>query len=741
MNFLRELNSKQREAVQCVEGPLTVVAGPGSGKTRVLTYRISYLISIGVPAYQILALTFTNRAANEMKSRIIQLVGEKSSQVWMGTFHSIFARILRRECDKLGFEKNFSIYDTADSLSLIKNVMDEIGIPTQQFNPQAIRSRISIAKNQLISPDEAAQQANDLFDEKCAVIYHHYQVKLKKNNAMDFDDLLQKPIELFRHHKQLLEKYQGRFRFILIDEYQDTNRAQYTIVNLLASRYKNICVVGDDAQSIYSFRGADLRNMLDFERDYPDRKLIRLEQNYRSTKVILRAADTIIKNNLDQIEKNLWTDNGEGENITILDCADDREEGSAIVEKIYEEVRGKNADLKDIAVMYRTNAQSRALEDALRRNSIPYTIVGGIEFYQRKEIKDVLAYFRLLVNPRDDESFQRVFNYPVRGIGVRGLEKIKSVAVKENLSLLDASGCIISGDDLSQKTRRGLTEFFDLIAKYRGMLTRMSISELSRSLVDEIGILKIFKEEGRPESMARWENVQELLAAISEFGEKYQHAVLEDFLQDVALVSALDELDSSPNSVTLLTLHSAKGLEFPLVFISGLEEGLVPFYSNTLDQKELEEERRLCYVGITRAMKKVYLSHVHTRYRAGELTYQTPSRFLEEMGKEGIEIEHRTVRSRPVWGDRYEKSRKSDPVSNSNQEVADDHYHRDVMPDYENDGGGNEPHVGELVEHEIFGRGKVLVISGKGESRKAVVDFSTVGRKNLLLRYARLKVL
>ncbi len=740
MGLLQDLNPRQREAVQCVEGPLTIVAGPGSGKTRVLTFRIAYLISIGVPPYQILALTFTNKAANEMKSRIVELVGEKSSQVWMGTFHSIFARILRRECDKLGFEKNFSIYDTTDGLSLIRSVMEELTISTQQFNPQAIRARISIAKNQLVSPEEFARQALELFEEKCALIYGRYQQKLGQNNAMDFDDLLLKPIELFRAHKKTLATYQDKFRFILIDEYQDTNRAQYVLVNLLADRYRNICVVGDDAQSIYSFRGADLRNMLDFERDYPERKLIRLEQNYRSTKTILRTADAIIKNNVDQIEKSLWTENQTGEEVVIIACDDDRDEGAAIVETIYAGTRHQDFDLRDIAVMYRTNAQSRAIEDALRRNSIPYTIVGGTEFYQRKEIKDVLAYLRLLVNPNDDESFLRVVNYPARGIGEQTLRKLKSFGIQQRLSLLRSAPLFIQRNDLPQRMSRSLRGFLSVIEKYKSLLTTMSLSELSRSLVDELGILRQLKEEGTVESMARWENVQELLAAISEFADKKGGALLEDFLQDVALVSAVDELDTTHNTVTLLTLHSAKGLEFPMVFIAGLEEGLLPFYTQAVDRINLEEERRLCYVGITRAMRKLFLSHARARYRAGELSYQTPSRFLQELGSDGVVTIYRTPHKRARASDRISRGGLTSGIGKTIRTLTDDDYHRDFMPDYEAGSDGDEQlQIGALVEHEIFGRGKVIALSGKGESRKAVVDFQTIGRKNLLLRYARLK--
>jgi len=739
MQFIQDLNPKQREAVKSVEGPVMVVAGPGSGKTRVLTYRIAYLIHIGVPAYNILALTFTNKAATEMKERIVQIVGEKSKQLWMGTFHSILARILRVEGEKLGFGRNFTIYDSADSLSLIKHIMSIKGIPAQQFAPQAVRSRISSAKNQLVMPDEYARAATDLFEEKTAALYLEYQKQLKQNNAMDFDDLLLKPIELFNGNKKLLEKYHDRFRFILIDEYQDTNRAQYVLIRLLAQKQRNVCVVGDDAQSIYAFRGADIRNILDFERDYPDARVIRLEQNYRSTKTILDAADRVIKHNVDQIVKNLWTENHDGEKIALLTCEDDREEAAMIVQKVYEEIHRRKIDLSQIAIMYRTNAQSRAIEDALRRDSVPYVIVGGIEFYQRKEVKDALAYFRVLVNQKDDESFLRIVNYPGRGIGEAAIERLRSFANTRQLSLLGAAGAAGMIDGLTAKARKGLDEVSTLFTKYDQLKSQMSVSELCRALIDELGILRMFKDEGTPDAMARWENVQELLSAITEFSERRPESILDDFLQDVTLVSDVDSLDGSQNAVTLMTLHSAKGLEYRVVFITGLEEGLLPFSSSALDRKEVEEERRLYYVGITRAMEKLYLSHARIRYRFGEMSYQSPSRFLDELDATRLETvntrERFTSRSmHPVPSARQDRTRK-----HADHEA---HYESDVMPDYENDSQAVQHlRVGGFVEHALFGKGKVLNIAGTGEATKAVVDFPSVGRKNLLLRYAHLKVL
>ncbi len=512
-SFLHGLNPTQQEAVKSVQGPVMVVAGPGSGKTRVLTYRIAHLIEIGVPAWQILALTFTNKAASEMKERIVGLVGEKSSQLWMGTFHSIFARILRTECERLGFQRTFTIYDTQDSLGLVKGCMESFGISWQRFNPQAVRSRISSAKNMLQTPEEAAGKAIDIFEEKAAQVYAEYNRRLRQFNAMDFDDLLLKPIELFQAHRDVLAKYQDRFRFILIDEYQDTNRAQYTLIRLLADRHKNICVVGDDAQSIYAFRGADIRNILDFERDYPEAKTIRLEQNYRSTKAILAAADSLIKHNVDQIPKDLWTENVEGEPISVIACDDDKDEGATIVARIFEESRRLKLDLKEVAIMYRTNAQSRSLEDALRRQNIPYAIVGGVEFYQRKEVKDAMAYLRVLVNPRDQESVLRVINLPTRGLGDVAMERILEFVAAQKIDLPTVALRAAEITTLTPKARNGLHAFGALIEKYRRMSTEMSVGELSRAYIDEIGLLAMFKEEGSPEAMARWDNVQELLSA------------------------------------------------------------------------------------------------------------------------------------------------------------------------------------------------------------------------------------
>lgn len=756
MSFLQDLNPVQREAVQTVHGPVMVVAGAGSGKTRVLTYRIAYLISLGVPAYRILALTFTNKAAGEMKTRIISLAGEKSTQVWMGTFHSMFARILRNECERLGFQRNFSIYDTDDSLSLIKNVQRSLGISAHQFNPQAMRAHISAAKNRCISPEEFAERAGDFFEEKTSRVYLEYQKRLKQFNAMDFDDLLLKPIELFQNHKKVLEAYQDRFRYVLVDEYQDTNRAQYVVLKLLADKFRNICVVGDDAQSIYAFRGAEIRNILDFEREFSDCKVFRLEQNYRSTKTILSAADRMIKNNVDQIQKNLWTENPEGDAVSLLICDDDKDESQRIVDHLQKKIVKMKLELREIAILYRTNAQSRSLEDALRRNGLPYVIVGGVEFYKRKEIKDVLAYVRLIVNLRDDESFLRIINVPTRRIGNTSIERLQSFAGKHTYSLWEAleTLCRHTSQDMSRlfevspHSLKNYRKFYELMVKYKRLSSELSPSEFTRVLVDELGVLRDLKEEGTPEALARWENIQELLSAVTEYFTDNPGATLENFLQEVSLIADIDKWDETRNAVTLMTAHAAKGLEFPVVFVTGLEEGLFPLYTSILEQKELEEERRLFYVAMTRTKRKLFLSYARSRYRFGNITYQSPSRFLDEIDQQVVQTEHgrksvsgllarREVNNNRLHGPGHRLrggSRRSASIT--------DRYFSDEHPDYESESQVEHTfRVGVRVEHEVFGRGKVIEIAGRGESTQAIVDFQSVGRKKLLLKYAHLRIL
>jgi len=750
MSFLHDLNPAQQAAVKAIDGPVMIIAGAGSGKTRALTYRVAYLISLGVRPFEILALTFTNKAANEMKSRIIDLVGKDSQDLWMGTFHSVLARILRIEAEKIGYGRNFTIYDTDDSLSVMKAIMGSLGLSQQQFSPHAMRSRISLAKNHMIRPEEYARSAADLFEEKTALVYEQYERGLRSSNAMDFDDLLIKPIDLFDRSPKTLEKYQHRFKYILVDEYQDTNRAQYVLIKKLGNYHRNLCVVGDDAQSIYAFRGADIRNILDFENDYPDCRIFRLEQNYRSTKTILGAADQIIKNNRDQISKNLWTNNPQGEQVTLLEVEDEKDEGDQIALAILHESSRLKLDLKDFAILYRTNAQSRSLEDALRRNGIPYTIVGGIEFYKRKEIKDILAYLKVIVNPKDDESLLRIINYPYRGIGETTVKKIRALAERDRVTIFEALSRVNSVAGINERTKGHITEFAQLIRKYLDLRDNMSASELARALVDDLGILADFKKDGTPEALSRRENVQELLSAITEFSGENIGAPLSSFLEQVSLISDIDTWESDRNVVTLMTLHSAKGLEFPVVFITGLEEGLLPLYPSEIDHAELEEERRLFYVGVTRTKQKLFISHARSRMRYGELTFPVRSRFLDEIPSELVSIVKMGARRRERtrldlekgvldFGSRHGRRTKEKLPSleadfhQANAEIHDG-FERTTN-------GGSSLKVGCTVEHEVFGRGRVLGISGVGDSAKAVVHFETAGKKNLMLKYANLRLL
>lgn len=742
MPFLKDLNPVQQEAVKAANGPVMIIAGAGSGKTRVLTYRIAHLVSCKVPPHQILALTFTNKAANEMKERIVKLVGEGANDLWMGTFHSIFARILRREAESVGFTRSFTIYDSDDSLNAIKKCMERVNLSQQQINPQLIRSRISGAKNQLVTSKAYSDLAKDFIDEKVGVVYEEYERTLHRSNAMDFDDLLVKPIELFRRHPNILEKYHHRFKFLLVDEFQDTNRAQYEMIKLLAQQHRNICVVGDDAQSIYAFRGADIRNILDFTKDYSDCQTFRLEQNYRSTKSILAVADTLIKYNADQLRKNLWTANQQGESVVLIDCPDDRDEGYQITRAIQEEILDNKLSLKDFAILYRTNAQSRSIEDVLRRSGIPYVIVGGTRFYERKEIKDVLAYLRLLVNPQDDQSFLRAVNYPARGIGDTSLDYLRAYADENRLTLFQAIFSLDKVAGLQERAKKSLTQFKIFVEKYASLKAQMSLSELARSMVDELGILKSFKEEGTPESMGRWENVHELLSAVSEFSDEHPDGTLEAFLEEVTLVSDIDMWEGTRNAVTLMTLHASKGLEFPIVFIAGLEEGMLPFYSTTIDRPELEEERRLLYVGITRAKSKLYLSKARLRYRFGEVMFTSPSRFISEIGEDKLRIvESATARkvSDETSFARGRNGNKHCPVQK--KPVHKETFFSDDAPNYEDESQEVfEIKQGSWVQHEMFGKGKVIRISGEGESAKAVVHFDDYGVKNLILKFARLRL-
>ena len=737
------LNPEQKRAVEEIEGPSVIIAGAGSGKTRVLTYKIAYLLESGISPFEILALTFTNKAAKEMKERIVSLAEGGQEKIWMGTFHSIFARLLRMEADFLGFTRNFSIYDTDDSVSLIKQLMSANSMPTDNPTPKGIQNAISSIKNKLILPLEFSSIARTPFDKKVEIIYDDYQKALFKNNAMDFDDLLIKPIELFRRYPEILEKYQERFKFILVDEYQDTNKAQYMIVKLLAGKYRNVSIVGDDAQSIYKWRGAEIQNIFDFQEDYKECKIFKLEQNYRSTQKILSLADLVIKRNRKQMEKNLWTENEHGEKIHLVETMTDRDESVRICRYIFDEMQRKKLNFKDFVILYRTNAQSRTLEEGLRQNNIPYLIIGGIRFYQRKEIKDILSYLKIIVNPQDNESLIRVLNLKT-GIGKTTIDKLISISEKGQKQLFDVLKNIDDQTEFSAKAKNILIEILNYIYKYQYLKEEISLSELAGGVIDEMGILRSLRLENTLESEERINNIQELLSAIAEFSDSNDEPTLELFLQQVSLVADIDNLDNQKNAVTMMTIHSAKGLEFPVVFVTGLEEGLFPVSGATIYEDELEEERRLFYVAITRAKSKLYLSYANQRYKFGMQSYQMKSRFIKEIPedfiKEHVSYEglkftntakpnaHKKSEKPNLFGPsvKYDFNTKSKKYEEGIDESA-----LDKFP---------EVQKGVTVMHNTFGKGTVLSTTGKGLDKKAEIYFDDIGLKKIILKYAKMTI-
>ncbi|HYF02321.1 MAG TPA: UvrD-helicase domain-containing protein [Patescibacteria group bacterium] len=773
--FLKGLNPAQYKAATTIAGPVLIVAGAGSGKTRVLTYRIAYLLSQGVSPHNILALTFTNKAAAEMKERIAKIAGEGAGhRVWAGTFHSVFARVLRSEAEHLGYTKSFTIYDADDALSLIRNIMASMGISQQQFTPQSIRSGISWAKNQMMSPHEYALSANTLPEKQTGAIYHEYEKRLRANNAMDFDDLLLNMIRVLKNQPEVLKKYQELFKYILVDEYQDTNRAQYVAIQLLASGHKNLCVVGDDAQSIYRWRGADIRNILDFQRDYPNAEVVRLEQNYRSTKNILAAADAVIKNNQGQIKKTLWTENAEGDKITVLGCPSDREEAEAIVTVLKRQMREKDFDPKDFAIIYRTNAQSQQIEDSLRRANVPYTIVSGVSFYKRKEVKDTLAYLRLAVNPTDSESLLRIVNEPARALGKTSIQAIQLYAQENNIPLFEAFKNATKISTIQKRAQISSVQFSQLIEKFTLLKDEIPPAEFAVQYIEATGLLRMYKEQETEDALDRWNNIQRLLSHIAEYSARTENPTLEEYLEQIALISDLDITDTTKDHVSLMTLHAAKGLEFPVVFIAGLEQGLFPLGKAENDNEEKEEERRLFYVGITRAREKLFLTYAERRYRFGELSYSRPSEFLEEIDSTVLEYEgafgmpaaapqRRTGFQSPGFatGNNTFKNANNEVFKNfqsggfkSNSAPASRPAFKSSQPrqPFYNDIQKQEYHsqipvntgalkVGVRVKHQMFGEGRVEAINGEGTQKRALVAFQSVGRKHLMLQYAKLEVI
>lgn len=746
---LTGLNPEQKEAAEHFEGPILVLAGAGSGKTRVLTARVCHLIHHhGVAPDRILAVTFTNKAAGEMRERIKRLLDQEPAGMWCGTFHAIGARLLRRHADRIGWDRTFSIFDQDQSLRLVKSVQDSIGLDPKRWSPKAIRNEISKQKNLLIDADSFARDNEgsfDLFVRNAARVYPEYQKALEHQNAFDFDDLLMKPVELFESMPDLLQRYRERFSFVLVDEYQDTNRAQFRFVELLAGDHTNLMVVGDDDQSIYGWRGADIRNILDFEDSFPAATTVRLERNYRSTERILEAANHVIAENVNRKGKTLRTERVGGDPITILEAFDENDEARWIVEEVETRIRETpGLSYSSVAVLYRTNAQARAMEDQFRREGIPYQVVGSVRFYERREIQDVLAYLRLISNPRDEIAFARVVNYPRRGVGLTSQEHLVRWAAEQGLTLLEAAQRADEIPKLRAAGARGLMRFAELIQRFSVRAIQARTGELLEELVEDLDLVRHLYEEG-PDGEDRGRNVAELIASAVDFEATQVQSVAEEdidtfteldlYLQQVALVADVDRLDPDADTVTLMTLHNAKGLEFPLVFIAGAEEGLFPLGRAYDDPGALEEERRLFYVGITRAEDKLSVSWARQRRRAGDFNYNTMSSFVDAIPEELIE-ERRTRRL-----DAVHQSTPHRPRRRAYESYSQDH--EEEVADVEPDLGMNQdtPRFvkGERVVHQTFGSGSVLEISGFGRDLKVTVDFDDAGRKKLLLRYANLE--
>lgn len=772
-SLLKGLNKEQELAVKKTEGPVMVVAGAGSGKTRVLTFRIAYLLQKGVSPFNILALTFTNKAAKEMKSRIGDLVGFQSAQnVWAGTFHSVFARILRSEADKLGYPSNFTIYDTDDSKNLIKAIVKEGNLDPKIYQASQILGRISSAKNNLISAEGYNQNDDYMQEDKKAgkpylgQIYSIYQKRLTQSAAMDFDDLLFKTNVLLRDFPEVLYKYQQKFKYILVDEYQDTNFSQYLIVKKLAANNENICVVGDDAQSIYGFRGADIQNILNFKKDYPDVALVKLEQNYRSTQVIVNAANSLIHNNQKQIFKTVWTSNDEGDKIKLIRASSDLEEGRLIAQQIFEDKMNLFAKNSEFAILYRTNAQSRSLEEALRKLNIPYRIYGGLSFYKRKEIKDVLAYFRLVINTKDNEAFSRIINFPARGIGKKTLEHIIIAASKNEVSYWDIIEQLAHYKlAINAGAQKKLNDFVLMIKSFQAELNIIDAFELGNKIARGSGLISNLHNDKTPEGISRYENLEALLNGIKEFVEKEDSNSSEEetdkslssFMQDIALLTDADEEDKdNTEKISLMTIHQSKGLEYPYVSIVGLEENLFPSVMSIGSRADLEEERRLFYVALTRAEKKVVLSYAESRFQWGNLNFCEPSRFLEEIEEKFLDLPGRSSRMKPAL-----PSNPYKPVSNRNTRkmtskpstISGD-AGKSTYKRIKSEASGivhrptsnfkaaeiNDLQSNMLVEHQRFGKGKILKIEGAGSNKKALVHFEKIGDKQLLLRFAKLRI-
>ena len=725
-SLLTGLNKEQQQAVQHTEGPLLILAGAGSGKTKVLTVRIAHLLAQGVNPYEILAITFTNKAAKEMKSRVEGLVGDVANRIWLSTFHSFCAKFLRFEIDSfLGYNSNFTIYDTSDSQAVIKSALKALNLDDKYYPVGAMIAAISDAKNQLLFTSDFRKQARDFYQQKVADVYEYYERELRKNNALDFDDLLLVAVKLLQSNAAVLDKYSHRFRYVMIDEYQDTNHAQYLLAKLLASHWKNIAVVGDADQSIYAWRGADIQNILDFEKDYPNCTSIKLEQNYRSTKIILDAANAVIDNNEGRPEKNLWTDKIEGAKIQHFTAQSEHEEAAFIGDTIAKKHDIHDVPYGDMAILYRTNAQSRVLEEALIKRALPYTMVGGTKFYDRKEIKDVLAYLRVLYNPFDDLSLLRIINVPKRSIGATTVAKLQDYAREKGTSLFMTLTQLHLIDSIKGKTKEKLEEFGILIFTLVSEMEDKTVLDILESILDRTGYLAQLEESTDPQDQARAENIGELLSVAKDFQDTNPSGTVEDFLEQVALVNDVDSFEQEEAKVTLMTLHAAKGLEFPIVFLCGLEEGLFPHSRTLMNPEEIEEERRLAYVGITRAEKELYISNATTRTVFGRTSSYLPSRFIDEIPEELVD----GLRAKRKVPDDI-KRHVPQHMSVTSRPVTKPIVRNEVIADWK---------VGDTAIHSKWGNGKVINVTGEGAGMKLTIEFPTQGVRVVMAKFAPVK--
>lgn len=725
-SLLTGLNKEQQQAVQHTEGPLLILAGAGSGKTKVLTVRVAYLLAQGVNPYEILAITFTNKAAKEMKSRVEGLVGDVANRIWLSTFHSFCAKFLRFEIDSfLGYNSNFTIYDTSDSQAVIKAALKALNLDDKYYPVGAMIAAISDAKNQLLFTSDFRKQARDFYQQKVADVYEYYERELRKNNALDFDDLLLVAVKLLQSNAAVLDKYSHRFRYVMIDEYQDTNHAQYLLAKLLASHWKNIAVVGDADQSIYAWRGADIQNILDFEKDYPNCTSIKLEQNYRSTKIILDAANAVIDNNEGRPKKNLWTDKTEGAKIQHFTAQSEHEEAAFIGDTIAKKHDIHGVPYGDMAILYRTNAQSRVLEEALIKRALPYTMVGGTKFYDRKEIKDVLAYLRVLYNPFDDLSLLRIINVPKRSIGATTVAKLQDYARANGTSLFMTLTQLHLVDTIKGKTKEKLEEFGILIFTLVAEMEDKTVLDILESILDRTGYLAQLEESTDPQDQARAENIGELLSVAKDFQDTNPTGTVEDFLEQVALVNDVDSFEQEESKVTLMTLHAAKGLEFPIVFLGGLEEGLFPHSRTLMNPEEIEEERRLAYVGITRAEKELYISNATTRTVFGRTSSYLPSRFIDEIPEELVD----GLRAKRKVPDDI-KRHVPQHMSVTSRPVTKPIVRNEVIADW---------NIGDTAIHSKWGNGKVINVAGEGAGMKLTIEFPTQGVRVVMAKFAPVK--